>query len=78
MVAYAGSANPDIKDDFDIVGFAKEVAVWKNYAYTSDLTIGSNGEAWIGIGISVRWETYLTYYIDDVRIDSPDINFEEY
>jgi len=69
VVAYAGTAKPNVEDDFAVVGFANEAAGWKNYVYTADLTTDSNGEAWVAVGISVRWETYMTYYIDDVRIE---------
>lgn len=69
IVAYAGTAKPSVEDDFAVVGAANEVAGWKHYVYTADLNTGSNGEAWVAIGISVRWETYMTYYIDDVRIE---------
>jgi len=69
VVAYAGTAKPNVEDDFAVVGFANDVAGWKNYVYTADLTTDSNGEAWVAVGISVRWETYMTYYIDDVRIE---------
>ena len=51
------------------MGVANEVAGWKNYAYTADLNTDSNGEAWVAVGISVRWETYMTYYIDDVKME---------
>ena len=70
VAAYAGTAKPNVEGDFAVVGFANEVAGWKNYAYTADLNTGSNGEAWVAVGISVRWETYMTYYIDDVRIEA--------
>ena len=69
VVAYAGTAKPNVEDNFAVVGFANEAAGWKNYVYTADLTTDSNGEAWVAVGISVRWETYMTYYIDDVRIE---------
>jgi hypothetical protein len=69
VVAYAGIAKPQVEDDFAIVGLANEAAGWKNYAYTTNLTTDSNGEAWVAVGISVRWETSMTYYIDDIRIE---------
>ena len=69
IVAYAGTAKPSVEDDFAVVGVANEVAGWKHYVYTADLNTDSSGEAWVAIGISVRWETYMTYYIDDVRIE---------
>ncbi len=69
VAAYAGTAKPNREDNFTIVGFANEAAGWKNYAYTADFTTDSNGEGWVAVGITVRWETYMTYYIDDVRIE---------
>ncbi|HUT16830.1 MAG TPA: hypothetical protein VMW84_00850 [Acidobacteriota bacterium] len=69
VAAYAGTAKPKVEDDFAIVGFANEAADWKNYAYTAKLNTDQNVEAWVAVGITVRWETYVTYYIDDVRIE---------
>jgi len=69
VVAYAETDKPEIEDDFAVVGVANEVAGWKNYACTTNLKAGSNGEVWVAVGISVRWETYMTYYVDDVKIE---------
>jgi hypothetical protein len=69
VVAYAGNSKPQVEDDFAVVGAANEQAGWKNYAYTTDLTTDSNGEIWVSVGISVRWETFMTYYVDDVQIE---------
>lgn len=69
VVAYAGNSKPQVEDDFAVVGVANEQAGWKNYAYTTDLTTDSNGEIWVSVGISVRWETLMTYYVDDVQIE---------
>ena len=69
VVAYAGAAQPVSEEDFTVIGSANEAAGWKNYQHTADVTTGSNGEAYVALGISVRWETYMTYYIDDIVID---------
>jgi hypothetical protein len=69
VVAYAGLVEPQVEDDFAVVGLANEAAGWKNYVYTANLNTDSNGEVWVAVGITVRWETYMTYYIDDVRIE---------
>jgi len=69
IVAYAGITKPKVEDDFAVVGVANEVAGWKNYAYEANVNTDSTAEAWIAVGITVRWETYLTYYIDNVRIE---------
>ena len=69
VCAYAGVNNPEAEGDFAVVGPANEVVGWKNYAQTMDFNMASSGEFWVAVGISVRWEAYMTYYIDDVRIE---------
>jgi|SRR3990170_352056 len=69
IVAYAGSAEPATEEDFTVIGNANEVAGWKNYVFNPTLNTDSSGEAYVALGISVRWETYMTYYIDDIVID---------
>jgi hypothetical protein len=32
------------------------------------LETDSSGEFWVAIGISVRWETEMTYNLDDVEV----------
>jgi len=69
VCAYAGVRNPEYEDDFSVVGNANEVEGWKRYGLTADVDTGSSGEMWVALGISVRWETYMTYYVDDVEIE---------
>ena len=69
VCAYAGAKNPEVEDDLAVLGPANEVAGWKSYTHTASLDMGSSEELWIAIGISVRWETHMTYYIDDVEIE---------
>ena len=69
VCAYAGISNPELEGDFAVLGPANEVAGWKNYVHTANLNTGSSGELWIAVGLTVRWETYMTYYIDDVSIE---------
>jgi len=69
ICAYAGIRNPEVEEDFAILGSANEVEGWKNYNYTTGLYTGSSEEVWVALGITVRWETYMTYYIDDVKIE---------
>ena len=69
VVAYAGIVKPKVEDDFATLGFANEAMSWKNYVYKANLNTDSNGEAWVAVGITARWETYMTYYIDEVRIE---------
>ena len=65
VVAYAGIAKPEVEDDFAVVGSANEVTSWKNYVYEANVNTDSTSEAWVAVGISVRWETIMTYYIDE-------------
>lgn len=69
VCAYAGTKNPTSEEDFAVLGPANEVAGWKNYVYAEDLKTGSSEELWVAMGISVRWETHMTYYIDDVELE---------
>ncbi|MCW4008221.1 MAG: hypothetical protein NWF09_06000 [Candidatus Bathyarchaeota archaeon] len=69
VVAYAGTAKPVVEEDFAVLGAANEAAGWKKYVHTVTLNTDSSGEVWVAVGISVRWETYMTYYIDDVKIE---------
>lgn len=69
VCAYAGTKNPEAEDDLAVLGPVNEVAGWKSYTHTTSLDTGSSEELWIAMGISVRWETYMTYYIDDVEIE---------
>ncbi|MEM3627073.1 MAG: hypothetical protein QXZ25_03495 [Candidatus Bathyarchaeia archaeon] len=69
VCAYAGVRNPKIEDDFTVIGPANQIAGWKSYVYMVNVDMGSSEELWVAIGITVRWETLMTYYIDDVEIE---------
>lgn len=69
IVAYAGTAKPVVEEDFTVVGTGNEVAGWKNYAFNPTVSTDSSGEVHVALGISVRWETPMTYYIDEILID---------
>jgi|GEM_PF-514362 len=69
VCAYVGTKNPEVEGDFIVLGAANEVAGWKNYAYRLELDLGSSEELWVAVGVSVRWETEMTYYLDDIRIE---------
>lgn len=68
VCAYAGISNPKVEEDFTILGPANEVAGWKRYTYTTTLYTGSSDEVWVAVGITVRWETEMTYNLDDVKV----------
>jgi len=69
VCAYIGVEKPDFEEDFYVLGPADEVAGWKNYVYAVSLENVSSVDFWVAVGISVRWETYMTYYIDDVEVE---------
>jgi hypothetical protein len=68
VVGFAGTFNPEVEADFTVLGQANEVSGWKRYTYTTTLKTGSSGEVWVAVGISVRWETEMTYNLDDVEV----------
>jgi len=68
VVGFAGTSNPEVEADFTVLGQANEVSGWKRYTYTGTLNTGSSGEVWVAVGISVRWETEMTYNLDDVEV----------
>jgi hypothetical protein len=68
VCAYAGLREPRTEEDFAVVGNANEVEGWKRYSYKVNINVGSGEEMWVALGLSVRWETYMTYYIDNVEV----------
>ena len=68
VVGCAGSSNPEVEADFTVLGQANEVSGWKRYTHTATLNTGSSGEVWVAVGISVSWETEMTYNLDDVKV----------
>ena len=68
VVAFAGTSNPEVEADLKVIGKANDVSGWKRYTYIATLETGSSGEVWIALGISVRWETEMSYNVDDVTV----------
>jgi len=68
VCAYSGVSNPEIEDDFVVLGSANEVAGWKEYTHTTNFDTGSSNEMWVAVGITVGWETEITYNIDCVKV----------
>ena len=68
VCAYAGILNPEAEANLTVVGNANEFAGWKQYTYTTTLLTSSTGEIWVAAGITVRWETEMTYNLDDVIV----------
>jgi hypothetical protein len=69
IVAYVGSTKPSAEEDFTIIGNANEAAGWKKYIFNPTVNTDASGEAYVALGLSVRWETNMTYYMDDIVIE---------
>jgi len=68
VVGFAGTSNPEVEADFTVLGQANEVSGWKRYTHTATLNTGSSGEVGVAVGISVLWETEMTYNLDNVEV----------
>jgi len=68
VVGYSGTHNPETEEDLEVLGAANQVAGWKLYSFETTVNTGLGGEVWVALGISVRWETLMTYYVDDIEI----------
>jgi hypothetical protein len=68
VVGFAGTSNPEVEADFTVLGQANDVSGWKRYTHTATVNTGASGEVWVAVGISVRWETEMTYNLDDVKV----------
>jgi hypothetical protein len=68
VVGYVGQEDPEKKADFQVLGAANQVSGWRTYVLSVETSTGKAGEVFVALGISVRWETDLSYSIDDVRI----------
>ncbi len=69
VAAYAGSRPPAVEEDFDVSQAANLQEGWRTYEYTFDVRSSADGKVWVALGISAVWETEMTYYVDDVRVD---------
>jgi hypothetical protein len=68
VCAFVGVSPPEAEGDFTVIGNANEVAGWKRYTHSATLHTDSEGQAWVAVGLTVRWETEMTYNVDDVEI----------
>ena len=68
VVAFAGTSDPEVEADLKVIGKANDVSGWKHYTYITTLETDSSGKVWVALGISVRWETEMTYNVDDVAV----------
>lgn len=69
VAAYAGPREPATESDFNLEKQANLAEGWREYEYIFDVRSGASGLIWVATGISVRWETEMTYFLDNVRIE---------
>lgn len=70
MVAvYAGPRPPQAEEDFDLSQAANLASGWRRYTYTIPARSDMNGRVWVAVGISVVWETEVTYYLDNLHLE---------
>jgi hypothetical protein len=68
IAAYAGSEPPGEENDFNLHQTANQVEGWKTYEYAFDVHSNAEGQLWVALGVSVVWETEITYYVDNVHV----------
>lgn len=68
VVGYIGNETAEVEEDFQVIGAANQAEGWKTYSFSSEVHTGSSGDVHVALGISVRWETQMTYFIDNVDI----------
>ncbi|MCL7454721.1 MAG: hypothetical protein M8467_16920 [Anaerolineae bacterium] len=72
VAAYAGPRPPEAEEDFDTSKPANLAEGWRRYDYSFPVRSDAQGRLWLAAGISVVWETEVTYYLDRlvITIDS--------
>jgi len=68
VMGYIGVENPEKESDFRVIDSANQVAGWKEYSLSKELNTGGTDEVFVALGISVRWETEMSYYVDKTQI----------
>jgi hypothetical protein len=64
VVAFAGSKNPEIEDDFTVVGQTDVAPGWTQYAHKATVKAGPSGLVWVAFGFGATFETARTHYLD--------------
>jgi hypothetical protein len=67
VVGYAGNAEPKVEEDLQVIGEADKATGWKMYSYSAEVPADGD-RLFVALGISVRWETTLEYFVDDVTV----------
>jgi len=46
-----------------------KLQIGKKYDYNAAFKTGSSEETWVAKGITIRWETYPIYHIDNIGME---------
>lgn len=68
VAAYAGLYPPEVETDFDTSQPANLAEGWQRYFYNFPVRSDAQGRLWVAVGISVVWETEVTYFIDGMQL----------
>jgi len=68
VAAYAGPQPPQVEEDFDTSRAANLAEGWRRYDFSFPVRSDAQGRVWVAAGISVVWETEVTYFLDDLQI----------
>lgn len=68
LVAYIGEAPPAGEGSFEVLGPGDNWVGWHEFTYRKTIP-GNVDSVYVAFGISVRWETDITQYFDDLEID---------
>ncbi|MBM4237247.1 MAG: hypothetical protein FJ151_02040 [Euryarchaeota archaeon] len=68
VVGYVGLAPPTGEQDFSVLGNADPAEGWNEFVLENDLNLEAGDYAWIAVGITVAWETFLEYELDDIAV----------
>jgi len=68
VVGYVGITDPEAEEHLAVLGPANKVEGWLEYSYKANFRTDVKGRAWVAFGISVRWETEMIYFVDDINI----------
>ncbi|MDP3093781.1 MAG: BsuPI-related putative proteinase inhibitor [bacterium] len=71
VVAYIGTADPELESDFTIVGYTNTVAGWQAYSHSRNINTGSSSRIWVAFGFGATWEVSRTYFMDSVTVTVP-------
>jgi hypothetical protein len=68
VVGFMGDNEPVGESSFLRLGSANPARGWNQFGLSGDVET-LDGEVWVAMGISVAWETWMTYFIDDVLVN---------